>query len=128
MGEYGAELWFTPKYHCELAGEGIEYAWGFMKGRYCRIPLRQKKRKEDFESCVKKVVSYEEVSVERVRRFSRRARRYITAYYVLHGQHVGGEENYNVSFSKIEDMVKSFKVHRCALDFDFRFIEAELRR
>ena len=73
------------------AGEGIEYAWGFMKGRYRHIPLRQKKRKEDFESCVKKVVSYEEVSVERVRRFSLRARRYITAYYVLHGQHVGGE-------------------------------------
>jgi len=23
----------TPKYHCELAGEGIEYSWGFAKLR-----------------------------------------------------------------------------------------------
>ena len=22
---------FSPKYHCELAGEGIEYAWGLIK-------------------------------------------------------------------------------------------------
>jgi hypothetical protein len=22
---------FTPKYHCEIAGEGIEYGWGFTK-------------------------------------------------------------------------------------------------
>jgi len=24
----------TPKYHCELVGEGIEYSWGFAKLRY----------------------------------------------------------------------------------------------
>ena len=47
---------------------------------------------------------------------------------VLHGKHVGGGENDDVSFSKIEDMVRSFKAHRCAQDFDFSFIEAELRR
>ena len=22
---YGSQVWFTPKYHCEIAGEGVEY-------------------------------------------------------------------------------------------------------
>jgi hypothetical protein len=34
---------FTPKYHCELAGEGIEYCWGAAKGMYRKLPLNQKK-------------------------------------------------------------------------------------
>jgi len=29
----------TPKYHCELAGGGIEYSWGFAKLRYRRVYL-----------------------------------------------------------------------------------------
>ena len=26
----GLKMMSTPKYHCELTGEGIEYAWGLM--------------------------------------------------------------------------------------------------
>ena len=123
-------MWFSPKYHCELAGEGIEYAWGFMKSRYRHIPIAQKRKKEDFDKCVRNVVSFEVDSAERIRRFSRRAWRYITAYFVLNGQHVGGEDKCDMSFSRIdmEGMVKSFKTHRCALDFDYKFIDAEVRR
>ena len=33
----------TPKYHCELVWEGIEYSWGFAKLRYRRqVPLEDK--------------------------------------------------------------------------------------
>jgi hypothetical protein len=32
----------TDAYHCEMAGEGIEYCWGFYKKTYCRTPLWQK--------------------------------------------------------------------------------------
>jgi hypothetical protein len=29
----GVKMISTPKYHCELAGEVIEYAWGFIERR-----------------------------------------------------------------------------------------------
>jgi hypothetical protein len=35
----------TPKCHCELAGEGIEYSWGCAKNEYCHQPLSAKKKK-----------------------------------------------------------------------------------
>ncbi len=36
----------TPKCHCELAGEGIEYAWGCSKNYYHRLPLKEKNQKK----------------------------------------------------------------------------------
>jgi hypothetical protein len=38
----------TPKCHCELAGEGIEYTWGCAKNHYRRQPLKHKKRQGKF--------------------------------------------------------------------------------
>ena len=34
----------TPKCHCELAGERIEYSWGCAKNFYCRVSLTKGKR------------------------------------------------------------------------------------
>ena len=42
--DYGYKVAFTPKFHAEMAGEGIEYSWGFAKGVYRRKPLKAKKR------------------------------------------------------------------------------------
>ncbi len=36
----------TPKCHCELAGEGIEYTWGSSKNYYRRLPLKEKNQKK----------------------------------------------------------------------------------
>jgi hypothetical protein len=36
----------TPKCHCELAGEGIEYAWGCAKNHYRRQPLKDKRARQ----------------------------------------------------------------------------------
>jgi hypothetical protein len=33
----------TPKFHAELAGEGIEYSWAHSKSFYQHLPLLQKK-------------------------------------------------------------------------------------
>ena len=38
----------TPKYHCEIAGEGIEYNWGIAKIFYRNIPLVEKLTKPFF--------------------------------------------------------------------------------
>ena len=82
--EYSVKVIFSPKYHCELAGEGIEYAWGFAKCLYRRIPLIKKKSLANFLKCVNYSLSRELMTKERIRRFSRRARRYISTYYIFH--------------------------------------------
>jgi len=64
--KYGYEIWFTPKYHCELAGEGIEYIWGYMKWIYRRIKKEKKSTKKMFEDCVKQLVDGNTVSAERI--------------------------------------------------------------
>mmetsp|Transcript_9246 Transcript_9246/g.13427 ORF Transcript_9246/g.13427 Transcript_9246/m.13427 type:complete len:132 (-) Transcript_9246:184-579(-) len=50
LQHYGRELGVTvdrtPKCHCELAGEGIEYAWGFSKNYYRTLSLSDKKGKQ----------------------------------------------------------------------------------
>jgi len=75
------DLLITPKYHCELAGEGIEYGWGFFKKDYHRTPHVEKKGRDLFRSCVKK--SLKKVTVEHIRRFSARACCYMLTYILL---------------------------------------------
>lgn len=123
---YHATVKFTPKYHCELAGEGIEYSWGFAKCIYRRIPHSEKKSLQKFLDCVKYSMSREVITVDRMRRFSRRARRYICSYYIFHGVGANDDEgNVNVKMDDLEKMVKMMKTHRCALDFDYQFIKSE---
>ena len=46
---------FSPKYHCELSGEGIEYTWGFMKRKFRGLPLKDWKTADEFRVSVKAV-------------------------------------------------------------------------
>jgi hypothetical protein len=42
--QLGVRVQLTPKFHAELAGEGIlEYSWAHAKSWYCRIPVSQKR-------------------------------------------------------------------------------------
>ena len=43
--EQNFTILISPKYHCEIAGEGIELRWGFMKKTYRSIAMDQKKHK-----------------------------------------------------------------------------------
>lgn len=89
-------------------------------------------------------ISRDVVTTERVRKFSQRARAYACAYYSMHlqekerrqGAAVGAgmvQQNPNtlmgggITFAKIENLVKKFKTHRCALDFDQGFVSAVIR-
>ena len=75
--------------------------------------------------------------LDRIRAFSRRARQYTLAYYALRKQQqeqqaIGNQAAENLATSealqlttvKIEQMVKQFKTHRCAVDFDSAFIKS----
>ena len=50
--ELGVSVIITPKFHAELAGEGIEHSWGVTKGVYQRKPLNSKRSKESFKGLV----------------------------------------------------------------------------
>ena len=69
----------------------------------------------------------------RIRLFSRRARQYILAYYAI--QQASDVANstmiadttasqQQITQVKIEQLIKEFKTHRCAMDFDNSFIKS----
>jgi hypothetical protein len=86
-GETGAvTIEFTPKYHCEIAGEGIEFCWEFAKKLQRRLPIKDRRKVEGFiksvKCCLKRVIPV------RTRRFARRARKSMLAYHQI-GQNPG---------------------------------------
>jgi hypothetical protein len=118
----------TPKCHCELAGEGIEYSWRCAKNYYRNLPIKEKKSKELFKESVRKCLDCTTVlNIERIRSFSRRARQYTIAYYTLQLQEQQQHDSF-LANAKIESMVKDFKTHRCALDFDSAFIKSVITK
>jgi hypothetical protein len=65
----GVSINWTPKHHCELAGEGIEYSLGCAKNAYRLMPLSIKRKKETFWETVKKCLRHDVLTTERVRKF-----------------------------------------------------------
>jgi len=126
--DLGVRVDRTPKCHCELAGEGIEYAWACSKNKYRSILLENKRGKENFVSSIRLCISREHITRERAQKFSKRARRYIMGYHVLHQQQSNenssrdnSSKNEAIVPVKLEQMVKKIITHRCALDFDYSF-------
>jgi hypothetical protein len=136
--QLGLRVLFTPKFHCEFAGEGIEYNWAHAKAKMRTTPIREKKGRANFIELVKKCICPENVlTKERIRKFSARARAYICAYYHLSREedHVAGDpgapvvgfvEKQQLLFKEIERLMKKFKTHRCVLDFDSGFVKGTL--
>jgi len=102
----GHLLQLSPKYHAELAGQGIEYDFGRTKwwfrnhNSHSTAGLREKS-KQSFGPDV--------VTIAHTRKFARRARDYQRAYRV---GHTGLE---------VEVGIKKYKCHRAAIDTDFTF-------
>jgi len=117
---------FTPKFHCEIAGEGIEYAWGLAKKYYRRIPYREKRSFNQFVVSVK--TSLSKVTLDMSRRFSQKARSYMLGYH-----HQQKEKNCEVrvkvesSFDYNEKIHKLYKSHRDISTTDFAFISAVIK-
>ena len=125
--EIGVQGVHSPKYHAELAGEGVEYHWAMAKEKYRKEPLSRKHKRQSFRALVKECVSSNVLTVEMAKKFSRRARYDICAYYAIHkmnneaamveidddrgarleGHHLA--EYQSECFVKIEAMKKKFK-------------------
>ena len=116
-------LHIFPKCHSELAGEGIEYSWGFANNFYRRLPLKEKRKKECFRESVRSALSRERLTKHNVRKFAQRARGYTCAHFAFaFGNNSQLTQGKNISPDMIEKMVKFFKTHRCALDFEGKYI------
>ena len=126
--KYDMEVIMTPKYHCEIAGCGIEYSWGAAKAKYRSISLERKRTKKGFFQSVKD--SLQVLNKTTVRKCDRKSRTYIMAYYsieVLKVNEEGQSQNspdVAISMQRIEKFRKLFKSHRCALDFDQKFCKS----
>ncbi len=95
------------------------------------MSLKQKRGKDNFKTVVRECLSKEKVLVtEGIRLFSRRARAYICAYYMIWCERQGRESTRTNESAlttnpiKMEKLDKRFKTHRCALDFDHSFCKA----
>ena len=73
----------SPKCTPEIAGEGIEFDWAMAKLWYRKQKLEKKKTKKAFVELLRQALSDEVVSIERTRKFSRRARLNMVGYYML---------------------------------------------
>jgi hypothetical protein len=123
----GVSVLITPKFHAEImAGKGIEYSWGVSKSAYHRMPLDSKKGKSSFKALVKECTSRDVLTTPTVRKLSRRARAYVCAYYALHQRTQQNNDNNvpSLTLPLIERLVKAFKTHREAVDFDTGFVNS----
>ena len=123
---------FTPKFHCELAGEGVEYSWGASKRIYRKIPLSKKRSYFKFERQVKK--SLAQININMCRKFSGKARGYMLGYFhqkVMIDEASDQEKEEVVSamssFGFNENIQKIYRSHRDAGTFDAGFIDRIIR-
>ncbi len=135
-----SRYFLTPKFHAELAGEGIEFSWGHAKSFYRRVPVSQKRGRENFKRLVRdSTCPINELTTEWVEKFAARARAYICTYHHVfemrqrrQQQHQASEsikslEDQGLLLSDIQRLTKLFKSHRCALDFDRGFVNSALK-
>ena len=121
----GVEVLLTPKCHAELAGEGVEYVWGGAKGEYRRLSLAQKRGKDNFKTSLYHCLSEEVITIERVRKYARRARQYMMAYHAVDTGQVDPQTHHDcLKFGPVavDKLINNFKTHRCVFDFDYKFI------
>ena len=121
---------FTPKFHCEIAGEGIEYSWGVSKRIYRKYSFQEKRSFQNFVKLVKE--SLDKVSIQMCRRFSAKARRYMVGYYhqwkeetvspIAQGPaHIMDDKSSLIKNERIQKMYKSHRDTNCT---DGAFIES----
>ena len=137
--ELGVAIECSPKYHPEIAGEGIEFCWGIAKNFYRKMRLEDKKRRENWLKLVSKCTCNKDViTIASVRNFGKRIRRYMLAYLsidtVKTKQAEGSLQHfYDIDF-KIPEMSIQFverlirvyksprKCHRNILDSEHKFL------
>jgi hypothetical protein len=95
ISSLGIDMDRSPKCHCKIAGEGIEYSWGCAKNYYCNLLLEDKRGKEKFLNSVSLCMSDKVLTCERIQKFAKRARYYILGYSTVHQASIGNDQQDN---------------------------------
>ena len=103
-------LVMSPKGHCELAGQGVEYDWGRQKQHFRRH--NKCKTGAGFHALILASMSPRALPLSTSRKFARKARAYRRAY----------REGVDNEHAVIEETIKKFRSHRNAVDFAGKFI------
>ena len=94
--------------------------------RYSTITsLAQKRGKDNFKASIHHCLSEEVIPIERVRKYSRRARQYLMAYHAIDSGQVDAQTQHNcLKYGPVavDKLIHKVKTHRCAFDFDYNFI------
>ena len=115
------DILFSPKYHCELAGEGVEYSWGAAKRLYRRLPIKLKRSVAGFQDMVRVCIS--KVTIAMCRKFSAKARGYMLAY----SHKKLSVDDTLWSYEYTEKIHKIYRSHRDVNCIDGAYIEKVLR-
>ena len=123
---YSFNMLFTPKYHCEITGEGIEYSWGASKRLYRKYPLKDKRQCKQFRKLAKECV--EKVNIPMSRKFSRKARSYMLVYLHMKMKKQNDGNTIDISYEDIEKLQKTYRSHRDANCIDGKFITQVMKQ
>ena len=120
---------------------GVEYSWAHANAYYGRVPVSLKRGRENFKLLVKECTCPETVLTrDRIEKFASIARAYICTYHHLQQQSASTPCSINTNapvpvvdkqelfYTEIERLMKAFKGHRCALDFDHGFVNSKLKK
>ena len=135
--QLGVRIMCSPKFHPEIAGEGIEFCWALAKNRYRQQSLKKKNSKHKFKELVNACVHSSVLTKRSVRLFGKCMRRYMCAYLSLevqknhNAQQIQSVEGFNIhqpemSCGLVEKIVSKYqqekKTHRNIADQDTSFI------
>ena len=122
--ELGVLVIILPKFHEEqVRRQRIEYSsWNMTNGLYCcKKPLQSKRSKKAFRALVMECTSRDILQTETVWKLLRWARAYICAYCMRACKTTPMTRQY-FHLALIERLVKAFKTHRVAINFDVGFV------
>jgi hypothetical protein len=156
--QLGVTVLLAPKFHAELAGKGVEYSWAHAKAFYKRLPVSRKRGRDNFKQLVKESTCPENILTKvRIEMFASRAHAYICTYIISKrtrtsknkkkrlsavvadiveepttalpdGHAVPNPKHQELLYTEMEGLMKAFKGHRCALDFDRGFVHSKLMK
>ena len=137
--QLGVTVDCSPKYHPEIAGEGIEYCWALGKNMYRRQSIKDKRTKCKYLQLVQKCTCSEKVITKNcVRLFGKRQRRYMLSYLALErakeaqstgslSYEEGGLQIPEMSCSLVERIIQVHKApkktHRNIRDQEKKFLD-----
>ena len=116
--ERGHKLLMSAKFHCECAGQGIEYCFGRVKWWYNKFHRHTSDglREDSAASFLTNVVT-----IHHMRKFARKAREYMRVYRATKDW-----PDVDDILLRTENAVKALKTHRCAMDTDLVFVSDDV--